>query len=106
MALKYHPDKNKDLGAKEKFQEISKAYKILSDKKEHSSYDCDAKGMNDSKKFNSNDYINFTKIFLLVVKCSFFHFVQEALEQGADPNSCDSEGKSVLLLQSKVVTSK
>merc|ERR1711963_889779 len=31
LALQYHPDKNKEEGAEEKFMEISKAYEILSD---------------------------------------------------------------------------
>jgi len=31
LAIKYHPDKNKDDGAQEKFQEIGAAYEILSD---------------------------------------------------------------------------
>lgn len=31
MALKFHPDKNKDPGAEEKFKEIAEAYDVLAD---------------------------------------------------------------------------
>ncbi|KAG5930213.1 hypothetical protein E4U42_002615 [Claviceps africana] len=39
LAKKYHPDTNKDPGAKEKFAEIQAAYEILSDPKKKAQYD-------------------------------------------------------------------
>ena len=39
LALSYHPDKNKEPGAEEKFKEIAEAYEILSDEKKRDIYD-------------------------------------------------------------------
>lgn len=39
MALRFHPDKNKDANAEEKFKEIAEAYEVLSDPKKRVVYD-------------------------------------------------------------------
>jgi len=39
LAMKYHPDKNKEEGAAEKFKDISSAYDVLSDKDKRELYD-------------------------------------------------------------------
>lgn len=39
LAMQYHPDRNKDSGAEEKFKEISEAYAVLSDDQKRQQYD-------------------------------------------------------------------
>ncbi len=39
LAMQYHPDRNKDAGAEDKFKEISEAYAVLSDDQKRAQYD-------------------------------------------------------------------
>ena len=59
LALKYHPDKNKEKGAEEKFRQIADAYSILSDPEKRKQYDMyghSAFGGDGSSASHSNEY--------------------------------------------------
>jgi molecular chaperone DnaJ len=39
LALRYHPDRNKEAGASDKFKEVNEAYQVLTDARKRSDYD-------------------------------------------------------------------
>jgi molecular chaperone DnaJ len=64
LALKHHPDRDKEPGAEERFKEIAAAYAILSDPKKRAEYD--ARGFAGVEGFSDEDLfggINFEDIF-------------------------------------------
>ena len=64
LAMKYHPDRNREPGAEERFKEIAEAYAILSDPKKRSEYD--SRGFAGVEGFSQEDLfggINFEDIF-------------------------------------------
>ncbi|MBZ0095671.1 MAG: DnaJ domain-containing protein, partial [Sulfuricella sp.] len=64
LALQYHPDRNKEPGAEERFKEIAEAYAVLSDPKKRSEYD--ARGFEAVAGFSREDLfggIDFEDLF-------------------------------------------
>ena len=63
LAVKYHPDKNKDdKDAEEKFKEINDAYQILGDKEKREKYDKYGFDGLDDSMFNGTDMSDFNDI--------------------------------------------
>lgn len=62
LSLQYHPDKNKNKGAQEKFAEINNAYDILSDEQKRKNYDLfgDEKGNPGFDAGTSGDHGGYT----------------------------------------------
>ena len=59
LALKFHPDKNKESDAEEKFKEIAEAYEVLSDKTKKNKYD-HSNRRNSTPSHNYNWSFSFT----------------------------------------------
>ncbi|XP_018424910.1 PREDICTED: dnaJ homolog subfamily B member 1 isoform X2 [Nanorana parkeri] len=76
QALKFHPDKNKDPGAEERFKEIAEAYDVLSDPKKREIFDrygeegspgggggCGSNGPSFSYSFHGDPHAMFAEFF-------------------------------------------
>lgn len=65
LAMKYHPDVNKEKDAEEKFKEINEAYEVLSDENKKSTYDrYGHEGLNGAGQgFSSQGFSGFEDIF-------------------------------------------
>ncbi|WMC19733.1 MAG: molecular chaperone DnaJ [Enterobacteriaceae bacterium PC38] len=64
LAMKYHPDRNKDKNAEKRFKEIKEAYEILSDNKKRNAYDqYGHEAFNQSYDNNFSSETSFSDIF-------------------------------------------
>jgi molecular chaperone DnaJ len=67
LAMKYHPDRNKDDGAERRFKEIGEAYEVLSDPEKRSAYDrfghAGLQGFDAGRGFEGVDLGGFGDIF-------------------------------------------
>lgn len=64
LAIKYHPDKNKEKGAQEKFQEIAQAYETLIDPDKRTKYDQMGRAAFEKSGGSSNTFtFNFDDLF-------------------------------------------
>jgi molecular chaperone DnaJ len=67
LAMKYHPDRNKDDGAESRFKEIGEAYEVLSDSEKRSAYDrfghAGLQGFDFGRGFDGADLGGFGDIF-------------------------------------------
>lgn len=63
LALKYHPDRNKEKEGEEKFKLISEAYQVLSDPQKRKNYDNGFYDFNDLNDFNYEPFEVFNDMF-------------------------------------------
>ena len=77
LAVKYHPDKNKDPKAEDKFREIAEAYEVLSDEKKRMEYDQFGKSAFTDSKYGGGHHgfhFNFDDFYKKFDEFSSFHF--------------------------------
>ncbi len=89
LALKYHPDRNKDLDATERFKEIGEAYAVLSDVNKKNIYDltggqCDEMG--DAEYFGMDGDVDPFMVFNSIFQQHLGNFMNMSYEKEVDLN--------------------
>ncbi|XP_022653717.1 dnaJ homolog subfamily B member 9-like isoform X2 [Varroa destructor] len=98
LAIKYHPDKNKDKGAEEKFQKIARAYEILSNEEKRAKYDRvgsvdDSSSDNPGRDGSSGMHFNFNEFFQRFDEARMFHEGRKDPHQQHFDGAHPTEGK-------------
>ena len=87
-AMEYHPDRNKEPDAEEKFKEINEAYQVLSDSSKRAQYDrfghAGVNGGGFDRPFDGCRYIQLDDIFFAYL-CDPKHRAEKQ-QQGYDPD--------------------
>ncbi|XZR52864.1 MAG: molecular chaperone DnaJ [Enterobacteriaceae bacterium] len=87
LAIKYHPDRNKEKNSEKKFKEIKEAYEILSDENKRTTYDQYGYDAFDSSYVNNNSYnteTSFSDIFGDVFGDIFDNNSSQNINKGSD----------------------
>jgi molecular chaperone DnaJ len=88
LAMQYHPDRNKDDGAEQKFKEAGEAYEVLSDAEKRAAYDrfghAGLKGFDVGRGFEGFDMGGFGDIFDAFFGGSQFRRASREPQRGAD----------------------
>ncbi|MCY4325259.1 MAG: molecular chaperone DnaJ [Betaproteobacteria bacterium] len=84
LAMKYHPDRNKEPEAEQKFKQIQQAYAVLSDEKKRSMYD--RFGTADESAFAGSHGSNFSGGFSDIFDSIFGNFAEAAGHETRRPS--------------------
>ena len=90
LALKYHPDRNKDVNATEKFKEIGEAYAVLSDESKRRMYDmtgCECDEMGDAEFFGMGQDVDPFMMFNSIFQQHLGNFMNMNYEKEVDLNA-------------------